>query len=179
MEEQEPVAGCMLSPSIHLGGAAFGCGQETYPRFSANNLTGVIDTPSVHDDDFEVTRLPQQVVQRLWKNLFLIERWNNDRNHPGPRPDEIATLFRLSAFSGPLSAGLFQRAIHRLVDCEEMPLSWVGVNFRTEHGADLIRGHASHTGVEPAQVGPLLSIGKSKVESVNDSDGIGLLLPFA
>ena len=92
MEEQEPVAGRMPSPSIHLGGAAFGCCQETHPRFSADNLTGMIDAPSVHDDDFEVTRLPDQVVQRLWKNLFLIERWNNDRNLAGPRPDEIATL---------------------------------------------------------------------------------------
>src|SRR5215831_2844416 len=86
---------------------------------------------------------------------------------------------RLSAFSRPRSAGLFQRVIHRLVDCKEMPLSWVRINFRTEHGADLIRGHAGHTGVDPAQVGPLLSVGKGKVESVNDSDGIGLLLPFA
>ena len=60
-----------------------------------------------------------------------------------------------------------------------MPLSRVRVNFRTEHGTDLIRGHASHTGVDPAQVGPLLSIGKGKVESVNDSDGIIMMLPYA
>src|SRR5512143_783381 len=85
----------------------------------------------------------------------------------------------LSTFFRALSAGFPQRSIHRLVDREEIPTSWVRVNFLLEHGTDLMRGYAGHTGIDPSKVGPVLSIGEGKVDPINDPDGIGLLLPFA
>ena len=100
----------------------------------------------------------------------------------GNKPDKPNKPDRpphLSPFFTALLAGLPQRAIHLLVDREEIPLSWVRVNFLLEHGADLMRGYAGHTGIDPGKVGPVLSIGEGKVEPINDSDGIGLLLPFA
>ncbi len=65
------------------------------------------------------------------------------------------------------------------MDREEVPLSRVRINFRQEHGADLIRGHAGRAGIDPGKVGPLLFVGGGKVEPIDDPDGIGLLLPLA
>jgi hypothetical protein len=101
------------------------------------------------------------------------ERNKPDKPNKPERPPQLSPFFRAGL------TGLPQRAIHLLVDREEIPLSWVRLNFLLEHGADLMRRYAGHTGIDPGKVSPVLSIGEGKVESINDTDGVGLLFPFA